>query len=77
MPLHVHLRWGVTLVGKIQLLGIAHLVVGKKFRYWRHAKLIRDLSGEGNAIFGFILYFVKIWVENQVYVLCKEQRVVI
>ena len=40
-------------------------------------KLIRDLSGEGNARFGFILYFVKNWVENQVYVLCKEQRVVL
>ena len=42
-------------------------------------KLIRDLSGKGKAEFGFILYFVKKknWVENPVYVLCKEQRVVI
>ena len=38
-------------------------------------KLIRDLSGEGKARFGFVSYFVKIWVENLVYVLCKEQRV--
>ena len=40
-------------------------------------KLIRDLSGEGNARFGFVLHLVKIWVENLVCVLCKEQRVVI
>ena len=40
-------------------------------------KLIRDLSGEGKAKFGFVLYFVKSLVKNPVYVLCKEQRVVI
>ena len=40
-------------------------------------KVIRFLSGEGKAIFGFVWYFVKFWVENSVYVLCKEQRVVI
>ena len=40
-------------------------------------KLIQDLSGEGKARFSFVMYFVKIWVENPVYVLCKEQRVVI
>ena len=35
-------------------------------------KLIRDLSGEGKVRFGFVMYFVKIWVENPVNVLCKE-----
>ena len=72
--------WGVTLVGKIQLLGIAHPVVVKQFQVlevrWR-IKIIRDLSGEGKARFGFVLYYVKIWIENPVYVLCKERRVVI
>ena len=29
MPLHVHFRWGVALVGKTSLLGIAHSVVRK------------------------------------------------
>ena len=66
-------RWGATLVGKIQLLGIAHLVVGKKFQVlevrWR-MKLIRDLNGEGKArfevvvvvivFFFFFFYLVKI-----------------
>ena len=66
---------------RIQLLGITHPVVGKQFQVLevrQRMKLIRDLSGEGKVRFSFILYLVKkIWVENPVYVLCKEQRVVI
>ena len=40
-------------------------------------KLIRDLSGGEKAILGFVLYFVKIWVENPDFVLWKEHGVVI
>ena len=52
------LRWGVTLVGKIQLLGIAHPVMGKYFQaleVHRGIERIQDLSGEEKAIFGFVL----------------------
>ena len=65
---------------KIQLLGIAHPFVGKSFQVLevrKGTKLIRDLSGGGKAKFGFVLYFVKIWVENPDFVLCKELRVII
>ena len=31
LPLHVHFRWEVALVGKIFLLGIAYPVLGKYF----------------------------------------------
>ena len=65
---------------RIHLLGIDHPIVGKQFQVLevrKGMKLIRDLSGEGNARFGFVLYLVKIWVENLDFVLCKEHRVVI
>ena len=46
---------------RIQLLGIAHPVVGKQFQvlevHWE-MKLIRDLSGEEKARFGFVMYCV-------------------
>ena len=42
----------------------------------RGTERIQDLSGERKAKFGFFWYFVKIWVENPVFVLCKEHRVV-
>ena len=42
MPLHMHFRWGVTLVGNL-LLGFAHPVVGPPFRY-------RDYPGRRYAV---------------------------
>ena len=66
---------------KIQLLGIVHPVMGKKkiqvLEVHRRMKLIRDLSGGGKANLALFSIFVKIWVENPAYVLCKERRVVI
>ena len=46
---------------KIQLLGIAHHIVGKYFQaleVHQGMESIQDLSGEEKARFGFILYFV-------------------
>ena len=63
---------------KIQLLGIAHFVLGKYFqalKVHRGMDHIQDLSGEEKARFGFVL-FCKFRVENPV-LLCKKNRVVI
>ena len=52
---------------KIQLLGIAHPVVGKQFpvlEVYRATKLIRDLSGEGKARFGLVFVLCKFWVKT-------------
>ena len=53
VPLHVHFRWEVALVGEFFLLDIAHPVVGKYFQVLevhRGMKPTQDLSCEEKAI---------------------------
>ena len=62
------LRWGVALIGKFSLLAIAHPVVGKYFQvlevHWG-MKPIQELSYEGKARFGFVMYFVNFGKKTQ------------
>ena len=65
---------------RIHLLGIAHPVVGKHFqvlKVHRGMECIRDPSGEEKARYGLVFVLCKLWVENPIFVLYKEQRVVI
>ena len=53
----------------IPLLGIAHLVEGKLFQVpMVHLGMgrIRGLRGKEMAIYGLVMYFVKIWVKDPV-----------
>ena len=53
----------------IPLLGIAHPVKGKLFKVPKvHLGMgrIRGLRDEEMAIYGFVMYFVKIWVKDPV-----------
>ena len=61
---------------KIQLLSIAHPIVGIKISGTKGA--LRDgthlrPSGEEKAKLGLIFVFCKLWVEKPSFVLCKEQ----
>ena len=38
---------------------------------------IRDPSGKEKAIYGLVFVLCKLWIENPIFVLYKEQRVVI
>ena len=58
----------------IQLLGIAHPVEGKLFQVPKiHLGMgcIRGLRDEEMAIYGLVMYFVKIWVKDLVLDNCK------
>ena len=58
----------------IQLLGIAHLVEEKLFQVPKvHLGMgrIRGLRDEEMAIYGLVMYFVKIWVKEPVLGNCK------
>ena len=58
----------------IQLLGIAHPVEGKLFQVLKvHLGMehIGGLRDEEMAIYGFVMYFVKIWVKYPVLDNCK------
>ena len=58
----------------IQLLGIAHPVEGKLFQVPKvHLGMgrIRGLRDEEMAIYGLVMYFVKIWVKDPVLGNCK------
>ena len=60
---------------KIHLLGIAHPVVGKYFQaleVHRGMERIQDLSGEGKATFGFVLYFLNFEWKTQ---FCYVKRI--
>ena len=60
---------------RIHLPGIGHPVVEKYFRVLevhRGMNHIQDLNCEEKARFGFILYFLKFWVENPVSVYVKK-----
>ena len=51
------------------LLGIAHFVDGKLFQVPKvHLRMgrIRGLRDEEMAIYGMVMYFVKIWVKDTV-----------
>ena len=53
----------------IPLLGIAHLVEGKLFQVPKvhlGMRRIRGLRDEEMAIYGLVMYFVKIWVKDPV-----------
>ena len=65
---------------KIQLLGIAHPVVGITVSGTEGAPgdgTLRGSSGEEKAKLGLTFILCKFWVEKPNFVLCKEQRVVI
>ena len=54
---------------KIQLLGIAHPIEGKLFQVLKvhlGMGLIRGLRDEEMAIYGLVMYFIKIWVKDPV-----------
>ena len=58
----------------IQLLGITHPVEGKLFQVPKiHLGMgrIRGLRDEEMAIYGLVMYFVKIWVKDPVLDNCK------
>ena len=58
----------------IQLLGIAHHIKGKLFQVPKVHLLmgcIRDLRDERMAIYGLVMYFVKIWIKDPVLGKCK------
>ena len=58
----------------IPLLGIAHPVKGKLFQVPKvHPGMgrIRGLRDEEMAIYGLVMYFVKIWVKDQFWDNCK------
>ena len=58
----------------IQLLGITHPFEGKLFQVQKvHLGMgsIRGLRDEGMAIYGLVMYFVKIWVKDLVLNNCK------
>ena len=58
----------------IPLLGIAHPVEGKLFQVPKvHLGMghIRGLRDEELAIYGLVMYFVKIWVKDLVFDNCK------
>ena len=53
----------------LSLLGIAHLVEGKLFQVPKvhlGMRRIRGLRDEEMAIYGLVMYFVKIWVKDPV-----------
>ena len=58
----------------IQLLGIAHPVKGKLFQvpnvYFGMGS-IQGLRDEEMAIYGLVMYFVKIWVKDSILDNCK------
>ena len=59
----------------IQLLGIAHPVDGKLFQVSKvHLGMgcIRGLRDEGMAIYGIVMYFEKIWIKTQFWVIVNE-----
>ena len=65
---------GSNACGIIQLLGIAHPVKGKLFQVPKvHLGMgrIRGLRDEEMAIYGLVMYFVKIWVKDLVLDNCK------
>ena len=54
---------------KIQLLGIAHPIEGKLFQVLKvhlGMGLIQGLRDEEMAIYGLVMYFIKIWVKDPV-----------
>ena len=58
----------------IPLLGIAHPVEGKLFQVPKvHLGMgrIQGLRDEELAIYGLVMYFVKIWVKDLVFDNCK------
>ena len=58
----------------IPLLGIAHPIEGKFFQVPKvHVGMgrIRGLRDEEMAIYGLVMYFVKIWVKDPVLDNCK------
>ena len=55
------LRWGVTHEGKLFQVPKVHLGMGR----------IRGLRDEEMAIYGLVMYFVKIWVKDPVLDNCK------
>ena len=59
---------------RVSLLGIAHPVEGKLFHVPKvHLGMgcIRGLRDKEMAIYGLIMYFVKIWVKDPVLDNCK------
>ena len=62
MSLHMHFRWGVTLVGKLSI-DIAHPVWGIIFQARRGKKLVVELVCEIGLIVAFFNYFTIFWIE--------------
>ena len=59
---------------RLSLLGIAHPIEGKLFQVPKvhlGMRRIRGLRDEEMAIYGLVMYFVKIWVKELVLDNCK------
>ena len=60
VPLHMHFRWGSPR-RRIQLLGIAHHVVGSPFQVFRQTALLRGRDYEAGQTVALIHFLCIYW----------------
>ena len=73
-------RWRVTLIGKFNYWALLTPSWENNFRYWRYTRersSSETLVKEERPIWLCFVFCKKIWVENLIFVLCKEHKVVI